>query len=157
MVSTVRDHYRQAVYQAEDQWSSILDRGGHVDFFGSSLVAPVQMRFGTIEHVRVFVDSVCRLVDVPEVRVRHRRGGMRAHFEVVDGEPIIAIPTDQPWSMRESVVLHEIAHHVCVHTRDNTSHDGHFTGTMLMLVRERLGPEAELLLRTGYQAAGASL
>lgn len=147
------DGYRRMVYRAEDQWSASLDRGGTVDFFTSRIDIPAQLRFGHIEEVTAYVQSVCTDVNVEPASVRHRKGGTRAHYS--DG--VIAIPTNEPWAMRESVVLHEVAHHVCVSSKANTAHDGHFTATMLALVRIRLGHEAELLLRTGYSAAGAPI
>lgn len=125
-----------------------------MDFFGSTLVAPLQIRFGNIDDVRTYVDHLCRANDVPEVGVRHRKGGTRAHFEISGGKPVIAIPTDHSWSMRESVVLHEISHHICVFRHGSTLHDAFFTGRMLALVEHNLGVEAELLLRTGYESAG---
>ena len=149
----VIDHHERAVYGAEDQWSAILDRGGQVDFFGSQLIAPVQIRFGSLDDVESYVVHVCRLRGVAPPRVRHRQGGTRAHYEVEAG--VIAIPTDHVWAMRESVVLHEIAHHICVSRDGSTLHDQHFTEIMLALTRENLGHEAELLLRTSYQTAGA--
>jgi len=149
----VIDRYRAAVYRAEDQWSASLDRGGPVDFFGSTIDIPAQLRFGHIEEVANYVQHVCTEIDVELAGVRHRKGGTRAHYS----GGVIAIPTHEPWAMRESVVLHEIAHHVCVSTNANASHDWRFTATMLTLVRIRLGHEAELLLRTGYSAAGAPM
>lgn len=146
----VTDRFRQAVYRAEDQWSATLDRGGEVDFFGSRLQVPTQLRFGSLEHARTYVDDVCNGLSIDAPTIRHRKGGKRAHYS--DGE--IAIPTDQPWAMRESVVLHEIAHHVSVRTAADHTHSAVFAGSMLSLVELRLGPEAGLLLRTGYQAAG---
>ncbi len=149
----VIDRHRGSVYAAEDQWSAILDRGGQVDFFGSQLIAPVQIRFGSLNDVESYVVHVCELQRVAPPRVRHRQGGTRAHYEVEAA--VIAIPTDHVWAMRESVVLHEIAHHICVSVYDSTLHNQNFTEIMLVLTREQLGHEAELLLRTGYQAAGA--
>ena len=147
------DRYRAAVYRAEDQWSASLDRGGPVDFFGSRIDIPVQLRFGRIEEVRTYVECVCSDIDVEPANVRHRKGGTRAHYS----HGVIAIPGDEPWAMRESVVLHEVAHHVCVITEANASHDSRFTAVMLTLARIRLGHEAELLLRTGYAAAGVPM
>lgn len=144
------DRYRQAVYQAEDQWSAVIDRGGTVDFFGSSISAPIQLRFGRLEEVRTYVADVCSNLDVPTPTLRHRKGGTRAHY--ADG--VIAIPSHEPWAMREAVVLHEITHHICVTRDDNVLHDDRFASLMLDLVRDRLGPEAELLLRAGYSGAG---
>lgn len=152
--SVVTDKYRQAVYRAEDQWSAVLDRGGMVDFFGSHMNVPAQMRFGSLDHVATYVNHVCRFHGIPEPGVRHRKGGIRAHYEPRDDFSMIAIPTDQSWAMRESVVLHEISHHMCFVQQGSAKHDRNFAHTMLTLVRIQLGLEAELLLRTGYQTAG---
>lgn len=146
----VTDRFRQAVYQAEDQWSAIIDRGGVVDFFGSQLDAPIQLRFGSLSDVETYVTVTCARADVQAPAVRHRKGGARAHYS----QGVIAIPSDQPWAMRESVVLHEIAHHVAASRSGSAEHDERFTSAMLFLVGEKLGPVAELLLRTGYAAAG---
>lgn len=149
----VIDRFRGAVYRAEDQWSSTLDRGGTVDFFGSVLTLPTQIRFGSLADVVTYVAHVCANVNVSIPRVRHRKSGSRAHYERLQGECVIAIPTESPWAMRESVVLHEISHHVCAERHDSIQHDRDFTGTMVELARRQLGEEAALLLRTGYQAA----
>lgn len=125
-----------------------------MDFFGSQIVAPVQLRFGGIDELRAYVDRVAEVSKVPRVRVRHRKGGTRAHYEIDDHGCAIAVPTDEPWAMRESVVLHEIAHHICVSNSGNTNHDRSFTTTMLALVEMQLGAEGALLLRTGYLAGG---
>lgn len=147
------DRYRQAVYRAEDQWSATIDRGGSVDFFGSVVDVPVQLRFGSLPDVQAYVSQICQHVAVESPRVRHRKGGRRAHYRA--GE--IAIPSDQPWAMRESVVLHELAHHLAVLTADDHTHGTLFVTSMLSLVSTRLGDEAHLLLRTGYASVGVPI
>ncbi len=147
------DRHRSALYRVEDQWSATLDRGGVVDFFGSTLDAPVQMRFGSLADAQTYVRTVCMSVALPLPAVRARKGGTRAHYEN-HPEPTIAIPEHEPWAMRESVLLHEISHHMCVTSNNDAHHGEDFTATMLMLTRVQLGEAAELLLRTGYQAAG---
>ena len=52
MTTQNRDVHRSAVYRAEDQWSATLDRGGVVDFFGSVIDVPEQLRFGALEAVQ---------------------------------------------------------------------------------------------------------
>ena len=157
------DRYRQAVYDAEDQWSSLIDRGGQVDFFGSNLEVPVQMRFGRLEEVVTYVGHVCDRYGIQAPSIRHRKGGMRAHYSKGENSTVdnfhgeIAIPSNELWAMRESVVLHEVAHHVCVHENGGIEHGPAFASVMLVLVREHMGHEAELLLRTGYSAAGVPI
>ena len=144
------DRLRSAVYTAEDQWSTLLDRGGALDFFGSTVQVPLQVRFGSLEHARDYVESVCRANDLTVPTVRNRKGGKRAHYE----QGVIAVSSDHVWAMRESVLLHEIAHHMCVVHYANFLHDDCFAETMLALVYQQLGAEAHSLLRTGYLAAG---
>lgn len=147
------DHDRAAVYAAEDQWTTVLDRGGSVDFFGSTLVIPVQRRFGDIAAVRIYVDDVCRGVGIPAPSVRARKGHTRAHYE--SASATIAIPGMDgslagAWAAREAVVLHEIAHHWAHCSRASVLHDQHFRQAMIGVVRYAIGHEAALLLQTGY-------
>jgi putative metallohydrolase (TIGR04338 family) len=148
MTLNSRDTHRSSVYSAEDQWSALLDRGGRVDFFGSTIDVPMQLRFGSLDDVITYATKVTSARGITPVEVRHRKGGTRAHYS----NGVIAIPTNQSWAMRESVVLHEIAHHACVHTYDSALHDRYFTSTMLDLVETTLGSPVALLLRAGYQA-----
>jgi putative metallohydrolase (TIGR04338 family) len=153
----VTDRLRSAVYSAEDQWSEALNRGGKVDFHGSSIEVPVQRRFGELSAITTYVEWVTELPCVVErfgpiepVAVRARKGQAKAHYE--PAEQVIAIPLDTNWAARESVVLHELAHHI-VMSRDGAegpAHGAAFTVTMCALVECVLGPEAALMLRTSY-------
>ena len=152
-----------AVYAAEDQWSALMDRGGTVDFFGSRIDLPTQRRFGDIGSIRQYVDAVLALgpvVDqVPDagpVAVRERSGQTRAHYE--PGTCTIAIPVRTMWAARESVILHEIAHHLaCGAMRAGSRRAWHgpdFRRTLCALVEAVMGEQAALVLRAGYEAAG---
>lgn len=151
------DRLRSAVYSAEDQWSEAMNRGGKVDFHGSSIEVPVQRRFGDLDAIETYLHWVTQLPCVLEtfgqiapVAVRARKGQAKAHYE--PAERVIAIPLDTAWAARESVVLHELAHHI-VMSRDSTNEPAHgaaFTVTMCSLVECVLGPEAALMLRTSY-------
>jgi putative metallohydrolase (TIGR04338 family) len=154
-----------ALYAAEDQWSAVLDRGGHVDFFGSRLDVPVQRRFGDVGSVQAYVDRVLELPLVrsgyPQagpVHVRDRVGQRRAHYEPASST--IAVPMRELWAGRESVVLHELAHHLACSTGVPAApagrrwHGSEFQTAMCALVAEMLGEPAALLLRAGYDAAG---
>ena len=151
------DAQRSAVYSAEDQWAAAVDRGGTMDFHGSTITLPVQRRFGGLVELGEYVGEVCDRHGMTTPMVRHRRGGSRAHYEQAG---VIAIPTDEPWAMRESVVLHELAHHrVALRqpglgegTPPELDHGPAFTAAMLDLVDAELGPEAALVLRTAYQS-----
>lgn len=152
-----RDVQRSAVYAAEDQWTAILDRGGTVDFFGSVLTIVPQRRFGDLDAVRTYVEHVCtgNGLAVPEVRAH--RGHSRAHYS--SATATISIPWNLSgrstgWAARESVVLHEIAHHWAFQSATTLLHDTHYVGAMIRLVASTLGEEAALLLRAGYDGVG---
>lgn len=150
------DAQRSAVYSAEDQWAAAVDRGGAMDFHGSAITLPAQRRFSGLVELGEYVGEVCERHGMTTPLVRHRRGGTRAHYEQAG---VIAIPTDEPWAMRECVVLHELAHHRCALEQAGRADDGAtldhgpaFTAAMLVLVEAELGPEAALVLRTAYQS-----
>lgn len=154
-----------ALYAAEDQWSSVLDRGGQVDFFGSRIDVPMQLRFGDIASVQEYVDRVLAMPAVCSaypaagpVRVRERSGQRRAHYEPATAT--IAVPMRDLWAGREAVVLHELAHHLACSAGVPASpsgrrwHGAEYQAAMCALVTEVLGAQAALLLRAGYDAAG---
>ncbi|MHB1065857.1 MAG: TIGR04338 family metallohydrolase [Candidatus Nanopelagicales bacterium] len=169
------------VYAAEDQWAAVLDRGGVIDFFGSRLDLAPQRRFGDLAAVQAYVAWVlCH----PAVRaaypaagpvaVRERAGQAKAHYEVAAGHngaatahhgparATIAIPLRQGWAARESVVLHEVAHHLAGSLPGFAPggpsrrqwHGIEFRRTMCRLAQVVLGEPAALLLRAGYEEAG---
>lgn len=161
-----RDSQRAAVYAAEGQVGRILDRSGEfpvVEVAGSHITLPVERHFGDIPSVQRYVDAILALSWVlrtwPKsaarpITVRARRGSLKAHYEP-DGA-VIAVPpargTDV-WAMRELVVLHEVAHHLGA--PHDLTHGPAFTGRMLTLVNEVLGPEVALLLRISLTDQGA--
>lgn len=161
-----RDQHRAAVYAAEDQLRSTLARGGRVDFFGSTLDVPAERHFADLASIRAYVDSVLALAPVAErwpdagpVMVRERAGSTRAHYEPASGG-VIAIPmagaVDQRWAARETVVLHELAHHL-VWSADEPAHGARFCGALIRLYQHAISPSAALLLRAGLDSAGVPL
>ena len=163
-----RDQHRSAVYAAEDQLGRLLARGGTVDFYGSTLTLPVERRFADIASVQRYVESVLALPSVRErwphvapVRVRERSGLSRAHYEPATPtrSAAIAIPLAGPvevrWAARETVVLHEIAHHMVAHTPTaGPWHGPAFCGVLLWLLGTAVGPEAALAVRAAFDGAG---
>lgn len=144
------DRDRTAVYAAEDQWSSILDRGGRVDFFGSTLQLAPQRRFADLASVSRYLDRALSLVNFtgPPVTVRQRKGGSRAHY----GDGVIAIPIQHLWSGRESVVLHELAHHLSAGSEP--AHGPFYRQHMITLVGAVQSAESALILTAAYHEAG---
>ena len=155
------------MYSAEDQWSSVLDRGGVVEFFGSRMDIPLQRRFADVASVQAYVDEVLDGEAVRSaypraggVRVRERKGQRRAHYEIETAT--LALPLRELWAGRESVILHELAHHlscsdgVPADRAGRRWHGPEFRAAMLILATEVLGEPAALLLRAGYDEAGAA-
>ncbi len=146
------DHQRSRVYAAEDAWALLLDaaRRGAVraTVAGSQVLLPQEKHFGTLEAAQMYADS--HLEGLPPVTVRRRRGQAKAHWEAPG---IIALPVPAhgtPWALRESVLLHELAHHSAFHRDGVGDHGPSYASRMLELVEHALGPEAALALRVEY-------
>ena len=156
--SSARDSQRAKVYAAEEFVRTLFDRAAEhgstsVEFFGTHLTLPPEARFGSLASVQRYVDDVLALPAVrregPQVaplRVRARRAATAAHNENRDGTGVIAVPdrATADWAMRELVVLHEIAHHLC---DASPPHGSHYVATLCTLAELVMGPEAGHVLR----------
>jgi len=163
--SSNRDSQRAKVYAAEEFVRTMFDRAAEhgsptVDFFGTQLTLPPEGRFGSVASVQRYVDDVLELPAVrqqwPKVsppRVRARRAATAAHYENHDGAGVIAVPDRDTadWAMRELVVLHEVAHHLC---RAQPAHGAEFVATMCTLTALVMGPELGHVLRVVYAKEG---
>ncbi|HET9564384.1 MAG TPA: TIGR04338 family metallohydrolase, partial [Mycobacterium sp.] len=123
---TARDTQRSKVYAAEEFVRTLFDRASEhgdrsIEFFGTNLTLPPEGRFASVETVQRYVDDVLALGSVrtrwpapAPLTVRPRRGATAAHYERHDDGAAIAVPERRPnWALRELVVLHEVAHHLC--------------------------------------------
>ena len=152
-----RDAQRALVYRAEDAWALRLDaarRGAtRAEVAGSSLVLPAEVRFGTLAAAQAWADQHVP-PGTPAVRLRERRGQAQAHWEAPD---VIALPVarhGEPWALRQTVLLHELAHHVVFHSTGTADHGPSYVSTMLELVARALGEHAAFALRVEYGEAG---
>lgn len=157
----VRDSQRARVYRAEDSWAARLDaarRGAPLATVGGSrLLLPAERRFGTLEAADDWcaaalalpaVGAVVGELSPPQLRVR--AGQRSAHWEPPG---VIALPVPvrgQPWALRETVLLHELAHHVGHLAQQATSHSAPFPAAVLLLAGAVLGEEAAFALRVEY-------
>ncbi|WAC91314.1 TIGR04338 family metallohydrolase [Mycobacterium sp. Aquia_213] len=160
-----RDSQRSKVYAAEEFVRTMFDRAAEygssaVEFFGTQLTLPPEGRFGSVASVQRYVDEVLALPAVrdrwPEVsplRVRSRRAATAAHYENHDGAGIIAVPdrNTADWALRELVVLHEVAHHLC---HAQPAHGPEFVDTICSLAELVMGPELGHVLRVVYAKEG---
>ena len=172
----MRDSQRAKVYAAEQSVRTLFDRAAErgsraVEFFGAHLTLPPEGTFGSVDAVQRYVDDVLALPsvrdrwrDVAPLRVRARRAATAAHYEIRSGEirsgeirsgenrsgsGVIAIPDHDTadWALRELVVLHEVAHHLCP---AGPAHGPDFVATMCELTGLVMGPEVGHVLRVVF-------
>ena len=163
---SARDSQRSRVYAAEQFVRTLFDQAGQhnsrvIDFFGESVTLPPEARFASVESVQRYVDDVLALPAVAELRrgngplaVRARRAATAAHYEGSGDAGVIAVPdrVGARWALRELVVLHEVAHHLC---RPGTAaHGPEFVATFCALAAAVMGPEAGHVLRVVYAKEG---
>ena len=131
-----------------------------VDFFGTQLTLPPEARFGSVASVQRYVDDVLALPAVREhwpavspLRVRARQSATAAHYENHDSSGVIAVPdrVTADWAMRELVILHELAHHLC---QSQPPHGPEFVSTICTLMELVMGPELGHVLRVVYAKEG---
>lgn len=159
-----RDTQRGKVYAAEQFVRTLFDRAAEqglraVDFFGTQLTLPPEGRFASVESAQAYVDSVLNhpgvRVNWPDsgpVTVRPRRGTTAAHYERGDAAAVIAVPERHDrWALRELVILHELAHHLCDVA---PPHGPEFVATFRELAGLVMGPEVEHVLRVVYSKEG---
>lgn len=158
-----RDSQKSKVYAAEFMLRSVLEASNvapTIEVFGSTIVVPQELRFGSLGHVQKYVDLVLAHPEVNAlfgnqshrpISVRHRKGNASAHY--CGGEIAIHhIEGKNTWAMREIVVLHEIAHHLA----PGSGHGSEFAGAFLSLVQIFMGVEAHMLLLSCLEGEGAA-
>jgi putative metallohydrolase (TIGR04338 family) len=163
-VNVERDAQRSKVYAAEEFVRTLFDRaaehGSSMEFFGTQLTLPPEAKFGSLSGVQRYVDDVLALPavrrawpGVAPLRVRARRAATAAHYENRHGTGVIAVPEDRDadWAMRELVVLHEIAHHLC---DEQPAHGSRYVATLCTLAELVMGPEVAHVLRVVYAKEG---
>ncbi len=161
---TARDTQRAKVYAAEEFVRTLFDRAGErgnraVEFFGTNLTLPPEARFASVESVQRYVDDVLALgpvrtrwPDAGPLMARPRRGVTAAHYERGDEGAAIAVPLRRTnWALRELVVLHEVAHHLC---DADPPHGPDFVATFCELAEAVMGPEVGHVLRVVYAKEG---
>ena len=161
---SARDTQRSRVYAAEEFVRTLFDRAGEhgtstVEFFGTNLTLPPEARFSSVESVQRYVDDVLglgsvrvRWPDATPLTTRARRGLTAAHYERDDRGAAIAVPERRSsWALRELVVLHEVAHHLC---ETDPPHGPQFVATFCELAGVVMGPEVAHVLRVVYAKEG---
>ena len=159
---STRETQRSRVYVAEEFVRTLFDRAAQhnsrsIDFFGEPITLPPEARFASVQSVQRYVNDVLALPAVVAqwpssgpLAVRSRRAATAAHYESGNGRAVIAVPqrTGADWAMRELVVLHEVAHHLC--GPGGPAHGPRFTATFCELAAAVMGPEVGHVLRVVY-------
>ncbi len=167
----MRDTQRQRLYDAESQVRRQLELAAAgartVTVAASTLVLPLEVRFGSLDAVRRYVEGVRSSLPFAQrfpraaatpVRVRARRGNQHAHYEAPDTIALHAPEHGAAWSLRELVVLHEVAHHAAQHDLPpEPAHGPAFAGAFVRIVTAALGPETGLLLTTAFADHGVAV
>ncbi len=161
---STRDTQRAKVYAAEEFVRTLFDRASEhgnrtIEFFGTSLTLPPEARFSSTETVQRHIDDVlalgsvrARWPDAEPLSARPRRGITAAHYERDEDGAAIAVPERHTrWALRELVVLHEVAHHLC---DADPPHGPEFVATFCALADAVMGPEVGHVLRVVYAKEG---
>lgn len=133
----------------------------------STLVLPLEVRFGSLDGAQRYIDGIQatdafrRLFPtaaaVP-LQLRARRGDRAAHYEPPDTIALHEPHHGTGWSLRELVVLHEVAHHAAHHDlAPEPAHGPRYAGAFVRLVTHVLGPETGLLLTTAFAEHGVAV
>lgn len=167
----MRDTQRQRVYDAEHQVRRQLELAAAgartVTVAASTVVLPTEVRFGSLDAVQRYADAVLStdvfrsrfpMAAAAPLRVRRRQGATAAHY---DAPGTIALHDPQrgtAWSLREIVVLHEIAHHAAHHDLPpGPTHGPGYAGAFVRIVSDAMGPETGLLVTTAYAEHGVAV
>jgi putative metallohydrolase (TIGR04338 family) len=157
-----RDNQRSRVYAAEEAWALRLDAARlgarRAVVAGSAVTLPAEVRFGTLADAQRYADAhtSAHADGLPPVLLRERQGQAAAHYEP-PGTIALPLPRyGEPWALRETVLLHELAHHACFHATGAVDHGPSYTGCMLELVAQVLGEEAAFALRVEYGEHGVA-
>jgi putative metallohydrolase (TIGR04338 family) len=160
----VRDGQRQRLYDAEDLVRRQLELAAAgaraVVVAHSTLTLPLEVRFGSLEAVQRYADAVVATAAFGQrfpaaaaapLRVRAGRGNRHAFYEAPGTIVLHDASTRSAWSLREVVVLHELAHHVAHHDlAPEPAHGGGYAGVLMRLVTDVMGAEVGLLLTAAF-------
>ena len=166
----MRDAQRQRLYDAEQQVRRQLEFAAAgartITIASSTVVLPLEVKFGSLDAVQRYVDGVVA-TDAFSSRfpvaartplcVRLRRGDRHAHYEAPGTIALHEPERGTGWSLRELVVLHEVAHHAAAHDLPvEAAHGPHYAGAFCTIVTHALGPEAGLLLTSAFADQGVN-
>jgi len=137
---------QDVVYDAEHTLRGYLrhSAGELVNIAGVSLVMPMDARFGgDIRQVDEWASAVAMREGYGKVKVREGAPSLSKKAYYRAGTITLPRYNKGPWAWRQSVVLHELAHHMTV----GHGHDDRFADTLADLLSKYIGHEAGLAYR----------
>jgi putative metallohydrolase (TIGR04338 family) len=148
------DRSRAAVYLAEDHVAAGMDSPTRAVVIDGALHSlPPPLVFGEIDAMQRYADAVLAhpatlelAPDPGRVQVVTARGFRRATYRA----GVISIPAANrrgQWAMRDTVLLHELAHHLA----DGHGHGPAFRAILVRLYRTHVSTGAAMLLARGFQ------
>jgi putative metallohydrolase (TIGR04338 family) len=146
-----------ALYRAEHMVWDLLDSQYDcptTTIYGSTITVPLERRWADLQSLQAYVSRLS-----PTTRVRTRQGADQAHYDPTNDT--IAVCTRRteadrtPWSLRQLVVLHEVAHALTRYDPD--AHGPAFVSAFLSLVLQEMGPEAHFLLAAMFYENGVDI
>ena len=162
--SSARDSQRSKVYAAEEFVRTLFDRAAEhgstsVEFWHAVDPAArgavrVAGRGAALRGRRAGpAGTATTVAEGGAAASAGRRASTAADYENRDGAGVIAVPdlATADWAMRELVVLHEIAHHLC---DMQPPHGSAYVATLCTLAELVMGPEAGHVLRVVYAKEG---
>ena len=148
------DRNASKVYQVEFALRDILDVCSEGDktyrgIAGMQLTMPVEYKFGELDHIQRYANAVIRDYNSrhdtrhKKVRVVEGRKSLHKKAYYTHGMGRITLPQRDSgsWAWRQTVVLHEIAHHLA----PCQGHGVEFAEVMLDLLENYVGLQAGLV------------
>ena len=133
----------------------------------STLVLPLEVRFGSLDAAQRYTDSIRSThafrrvfpnAAAAPLTFRARRGERAAHYEAPGTIALHEPQHGTGWSLRELVVLHEVAHHAAHHDlTPEPAHGAGYAGAFVRLVTDVMGAETGLLLTTALAEHGVGV
>lgn len=166
-----RDVQRQRLYDAEAQVRRQLELAAAgastLTVAASTVVLPLEVRFGDLSAAQRYTNAILATgafisrfphAAATPLRLRPRRGGRHAHYEAPGTIALHEPAVGAAWSLRELVVLHEVAHHAAHHDLlDDSPHGPAYAGAFIRVVTDAMGPETGLLLTTALAEHGVAV
>lgn len=113
---------QERVYDVEDYLHQLLDMTStseepvRYQFLGSTFILPQERRFASLENVQSYVDGVLALGAVKATWEKAsdpvRIAVSKYDFRGMYSKGVIYMPRSLDYGMRETFVLHELAHHL---------------------------------------------